>query len=140
MNNVDYIEDISGVETCSLVEKENKGSLPVFGFASSVFAITADGESSQIDSSETDKEVTFLQNLKYWDAETRFSSTNNFDNAYFREIVNMGKDSVPFIVEELKKGPTPLVHALDEIFPDVIKYEGFVSLKDACEKWLSILR
>ena len=140
MDDIGYMESIGGMETCSFVVRENKGSSPVFSFSSSVSAITADGEAGPIDSSGTDKEATFLQNLKYWDVETRFSSANNFDNAYFMEIVNMGTDSVPFIVEELKKGPTPLVHALDLIFPGVIKYEGFVSLKDACEKWLSILR
>ena len=52
----------------------------------------------------------------------------------------MGVNAVPYIVEELEKGPSPLVYALDMIFPGVMKYEGFVSLKEACDKWLSILR
>ena len=68
------------------------------------------------------------------------SSSSNFDNAYFKEIVNMGKKAVPFIYEELKKGPTDLVYALDAIFDYPIKYEGFVPLEKSCEIWLSILR
>ena len=52
----------------------------------------------------------------------------------------MGTEAVPYIIEEMKKGPTPLVHALDLIFPGVVEYDGYVSLKDACDTWLSILQ
>ena len=140
MSNVDYIEKIDEKNSVSLAEREHKGSPAVFLFSSSMSAVMNDGISKKIDSNEIDKAATFFQNFKYWNQETGFLSTNNFDNSYFMEIVNMGVEAVPFIVEELKKGPTPLVHALDKIFPDVIKYDGFVSLKDACNKWLSILQ
>ena len=89
---------------------------------------------------ETDRNAIFVQNLKYWNQETAFLSTNNVDNSYFQSIVNMGVDAVPFILDELKKGPTPLVHALDKIFPGVMKYEGYVSLNDACQRWIEILK
>ncbi len=140
MSNVDYIEKIDEKNSVSLAEREHKGSPAVFLFSSSMSAVMNDGISKKIDSNKIDKAATFFQNFKYWNQETGFLSTNNFDNSYFMEIVNMGVEAVPFIVEELKKGPTPLVHALDKIFPDVIKYDGFVSLKDACNKWLSILQ
>ncbi len=140
MNRVDYIEEIDGVNSLSLAERELKGAPSVFLFSSSVSAINEDGNSTKINLDEIDKSATFLQNLKYWNQETGFLSTNNLDNAYFKQIVDMGVDAVPFILKELRKGPTPLVHALDMIFPDVVKYEGFVSLKDACDKWLSILQ
>ena len=140
MNRVDYIEEIDGVNSLSLAERELKGAPSVFLFSSSVSAINEDGDSTKINLDEIDKSATFLQNFKYWNQETGFLSTNNLDNAYFKQIVDMGVDAVPFILKELRKGPTPLVHALDMIFPDVVKYEGFVSLKDACDKWLSILQ
>lgn len=140
MNRVDYIEEIDGVNSLSLAERELKGAPSVFLFSSSVSAINEDGNSTKINLDEIDKSATFLQNFKYWNQETGFLSTNNLDNAYFKQIVDMGVDAVPFILKELRKGPTPLVHALDMIFPDVVKYEGFVSLKDACDKWLSILQ
>ena len=140
MTNVDYIEDIDAESAMSTMEREHKGSPAVFGFSSSLSATTADGVAKRIDSTEFDKSATFFQNYKYWNQTTCFVSTNNTNNSYFNEIVNMGADAVPFIIEELKKGPTPLVYALDKIFPDVIHYEGFVSLKDACDKWLSILQ
>lgn len=140
MGNMDYIEDYDGMSAVSSIEREYKGSPAIFLFSSSVSAVTKDGVSQKIDSNGIDNAATFSQNLKYWNKETCFISTNNFDNSYFLEIVNMGVEAVPFIIEELKKGPTPLVHALDKIFPNVVKYEGFVSLKDACDKWLSILQ
>lgn len=140
MNNVDYIEEIDEKSSVSLAEREHKGGPAVFLFSSSLSAIAKDGTAQKIDSTGIDKAAIFSQNFKYWNQETCFVSTNNFDNSYFMEIVNMGTEAVPFIVEELKKGPTPLVYALDKIFPDVIKYEGFISLKDACDKWLSILQ
>ena len=140
MNSVDYIEEIDGKNSMSLAERELKASPSVFLFSSSVSATTKDGNSERINLDEIDKSATFLQNFRYWNQETGFLSTNNLDNAYFKQIVDMGVDAVPFIIEELKKGPTPLVHALDMIFPNIIKYEGFVSLKDACDKWLLILQ
>jgi len=140
MNKVDYIEEIDGMNSMSLAERELKGAPSVFLFSSSVSATSNDGNSTKIDLDEIDKSATFSQNFKYWNRETGFLSTNNLDNAYFKQIVDMGIDAVPYIVEELKKGPTPLVHALDMIFPNVVEYDGFVSLKDACDKWLSILQ
>lgn len=88
---------------------------------------------------EADNRVVFYKNLDYWNNEVAFMSTNNFDNSYFGRIVEMGKEAVPFILEELKKHPSPLVHALDLIFPDVVEYDGYVSLEDACRTWISIL-
>lgn len=140
MNEVDYIELMNGETSVSLSEREHKGSPSVFLFSSHLSSVNKDGETEKIDMGEIDKSAMFSQNYKYWNKETGFLSTNNLDNSYFRQIVEMGEDAVPFIVEELKKGPTPLVHALDLIFPDVISYEGFVSLKDACDQWLSILQ
>lgn len=124
----------------SISERELKaGGEPVFAFSSSISFVDNNGKTQNIDMHETDKSAIFVQNFKYWNQETAFLSTNNVDNSYFQGIVNMGVDAVPFILEELKKGSTPLVRALDRIFPGVMKYEGFVSLKDACEKWKAIL-
>lgn len=139
-NNIDYIEEFDVASPLSFAERELKGSREVFQFTSSVSGVTKDGGSHPINTKEIDNAANFIQNFKYWNQETEFLSTNNLDNSYFKEIVNMGIDAVPYIVEELKKGPTQLVHALDLIFPNVVKYEGFVSLKDACDKWLSILQ
>ncbi|MCD8292872.1 MAG: hypothetical protein LUC23_03815 [Prevotellaceae bacterium] len=120
--------------------RESKKENDFFSFSSSISLVNDDGYSKGLDTGSTDKEATFLQNYKYWNQETEFLSTNNFDNSYFKGIVGMGIDAVPFILKEIQKEPSQLVHALDLIFPGVVKYEGFVSLKEACEKWISILK
>ncbi len=121
-------------------DRELKASPAFFMFSSSFSLVDDDGESKPVDTTEIDNNAIFSQNYKYWNQETEFSSTNNLDNSYFKGIVDMGVEAVPYILTELEKGPTPLVYALDLIFPDVMQYNGFVSLKDACDKWLSILR
>lgn len=140
MNKIDYIEEISENNALSFAEREMKGSPASFIFSSSVTGVSKDGETCIIDTADIDNLAIFSQNYKYWNQETGFLSTNNFDNSYFQEIVNMGTEAVPYILAELEKGPSPLVHALDLIFPGVIEYKGFVSLKEACDKWLSILQ
>lgn len=127
-------------DNIAFADRELKCSSVAFSFISSLSTTNKDGTIIKIDSVKTDNAAVFTQNLKYWNMETGFISTNNLDNSYFKEIVNMGVDAVPFIVEELKKGQTSLVHALDMIFPNVVKYDGYVSLKEACDKWLSILQ
>lgn len=140
-NDVDYIEQQSEAkDTLSLSERELKNDNVFFVFSSSLSSVDNDGKRISFDTGETDNAVTFYQNYKYWNQQTQFLSTNNLDNSYFRGIVDMGIDAVPYILKELEKGPTQLVHALDLIFPGVMMYEGYVTLKDACDKWLSILK
>lgn len=83
--------------------------------------------------------TTFDINKDTWVEQTGFLANNNFDNAYFREIVEMGEEAVPMILEELKKGPTLLVYALDTIYPNTVICEGYVPLKPLCNLWLDIL-
>lgn len=123
-----------------LSERELKAGPISFSFSSSFSLIDNGGEVKELDTKEADNNAIFFQNYKYWNQETGLLSTNNLDNSYFEGIVNMGIDAVPFILEELDKGPSLLVHALNRIFPGVMEYEGFVSLKEACDKWKEILR
>lgn len=128
MSSVDYTEQLDNGTSASFADRElDRGS--GFHFSISVTPVTNDGTAHQVNNAGSDKAVTFFQNLKYWNKETRLMSVNNLDNTYFQAIVAMGVDAVPYILEELEKGPTQLVHALDLIFPGVVKYEGFVSLK-----------
>ncbi|MCQ2219058.1 MAG: hypothetical protein MJZ33_11380 [Paludibacteraceae bacterium] len=81
----------------------------------------------------------FQTNLEAWNRETAFLSVGNFNNKYFEEIVKMQEDAVPYIYEELKKGPTLLVHALDKIYPGTVQCDGYVPLTTICNVWLNIL-
>lgn len=79
------------------------------------------------------------QNYEYWNRNSNFMSSNNFDNADFERIVAMGEDAVPGILEIIQDHPDPIVHALDLIYPDYMSYEGYVSLEDVCKTWITIL-
>lgn len=134
----DFVADIDNSGVMPLHERELKSSdSPTFDFTLS--ASMSDG-GKRIDTTLIDLRTSFEQNLRYWNDQTRFMAANNTQNSYFKAIVDMGKAAVPFIVEELKKKPSFLVYALDEIFPGVMEYEGYVSTEKACEVWLSTLR
>lgn len=83
---------------------------------------------------------TFKTNYEIWNDETNYLSVNNFDNPNFQKIVDMGEDAVPEIYEIIKTSPDPIVYALDKIYPNYVKTEGYVSLKDVCSAWISILQ
>lgn len=115
---------------------ENKN----FCFMSIGASVSSDDQSNQIDMRESENLNNFNLNNQMWNDEKQFDSINNYDSGYFDEIVKMGKDAVPYILSELEKGPSPIVHALDLIFPNKVKYNGFVPLKTACDTWISILK
>lgn len=52
----------------------------------------------------------------------------------------MGLDAVPYILEVIRRRPSFIVRALDEIMPGVVVYDdGYVPVDKACELWISIL-
>ena len=67
-----------------------------------------------LDTEQSEALATFRGNYETWNALNAMSSSSNFDNAYFKEIVNMGKKAVPFIYEELKKIDKTVVFDLFE--------------------------
>ena len=135
------IVDMAVVAKDIFPAREFKGSSePSFDYTSSITMQPKGASLEHVDTSSIDNKTSFENNLRYWNQEIAFSSSNNFDNSYFNRIVEMGREAVPFILEELKKGPTPLVHALDLIFPGTVEYNGYVPLNDVCDTWLSILK
>lgn len=101
---------------------------------------TSDNNTSVVDTKYLENKIRFDENFKYWNYETNSMSINNYDNACFDDIVDMGLDAVPFIKDILERGPHPIVHALDLIMPDVFEYKGYVSLEENCRQWLQLLR
>lgn len=78
-------------------------------------------------------------NIEQWERETALLSANNYNNSHFEAIVKMGAAAVPAIYSILQERPTPLVHALELIYPEKVYYKGFISLKQARKIWLKIL-
>ena len=95
----------------------------------------------KVDVKETTQAFQFSADYDLWKQETSLLSVNNFDNKYFNSIVERGEDSVPYIYEQLKKGSTHLVYALELIFPDRVTYNRqVITLKRARKIWLKILQ
>lgn len=140
MQKPDFIEETSpAVSQTPFIEREHANGEAVFNFSLSGATVSSKGETSRW-SDQASERVNFTQNYRYWTKTSMLDATDNTDNSYYREIVNMGVDAVPFILEELEKGPSQLVYALDDIFPGVMTYDGYVSLEDACKQWISILK
>lgn len=78
-------------------------------------------------------------NYEYWNRNSNYLSSSNYEDADFRKIVEMGEDAVPGILEIIQEHPDPIVHALDLIYPDYMTYEGYVSLEDVCRTWIITL-
>ena len=78
-------------------------------------------------------------NYEYWNHDSNYLSSSNYDDADFRKIVEMGEDAVPGILEIIQEHPDPIVHALDLIYPNYMTYEGYVSLEDVCRTWIITL-
>ena len=100
----------------------------------------SDGDIEKIDTTESSVRCEVGMDIKQWIQQTESLSSNNFNNKYFESIVAKGEEVVPYIYEKLKEGPTHLVHALELIYPEEIKYKGFISLKQARKIWLKILQ
>lgn len=100
----------------------------------------SDQKTELLDTKQSSVYSTFKSNYECWNAENDLSAVSNVNNVYFKEIVNLGLDAVPYIYKELLKGPTDLVYALDAIFGNPIEYKGFMPLKTSCELWISILQ
>lgn len=99
-----------------------------------------DDEVEKIDLSETNQKCTFETENNLWRQDTRFSSVNCFENRHFESILKDGENNLPYIYNELRKGPTKLVHALEILFPEKVTYSGFITLNQARRIWLKILQ
>jgi len=98
-------------------------------------------DSRMLDVSKRELNIQMVRmNYEYWNRNSNFMSSNNYDNADFERIVAMGEDAVPGILEIIQDHPDPIVHALDLIYPGYMSYDGYVSLEDVCNTWIITLR
>lgn len=123
------------VEGESAFEQEKRG----FSFLSFTATLADENHTVALNTEKEKRRMEFETNYSIWNNQTCFLANNNYDNDYFKEIVNMGEEVVPLILKELQKGPTPLVHALNLIYPNMVKYEGYLPLDAICLIWETIL-
>lgn len=102
--------------------------------------ISISRDSQMLEISKREMNIHMVEmNHAYWNRNSNFMSSNNYDNADFERIVAMGEDAVPGILEIIQDHPDPIVHALDLIYPEYMSYEGYVSLEDVCRTWIITL-
>lgn len=86
----------------------------------------------------------FTNHYEAWNEDTMFEN-NPYQivaNTHFNAIVNMGSQVVPYIINEIKKEPSFLYHALELIFnKQIIRTEregGMLSfnVKGNCKAWV----
>ena len=89
---------------------------------------------------EKDDKATFNRLLTEWQNNTRFlsSTTAITSNPSFLQIVNMGGNAVPFIIEEISRKPSNLVWALNAIFHK--KIGKGTTVTEACRLWIAELK
>lgn len=75
--------------------------------------------------------------IKKWRRETLILSdvSKIISNDSFNKIVQLGKTSVPFILEQLKREPSNLVWALNQILGFKVS-SGPISIEDASLAWI----
>lgn len=94
-----------------------------------------------IDSMEENHDrIMFDKYLEEWKRDTRFLSSIKeiTSNPSFIEIVNMGGNAVPFILEEIERKPSNLVWALNAIFHKKIGRGNTIT--EACKLWITELK
>lgn len=79
----------------------------------------------------------FLEYLSKWESETIFLSSVNqiVDQKDFQGIVNLGKNVVPFIVDQLEQKPSCLVWALNYIYNKTISNQT-ITIEEASSRWI----
>lgn len=72
-----------------------------------------------------------------------FLSTGLYDVQEWKNLVEWSKQNtdkaVDGVIEVLRKEPSHVVKLCDELFPDLVKVEGYVSLEFVCNMWLNLL-
>lgn len=85
----------------------------------------------------------YYDNLKKeWLRRTRFISSPKqiVEEKSFQAIVAMGKEAVPYIIEDIRETPSILVWALNLIFKVKISGKKDISIEDACKLWVKALQ
>jgi len=82
----------------------------------------------------------FFKHYHTWHDRYAMKATQKFEgDPDFDALVKMDEAAVPFIYEIIKAHPDPIVHVLDFVYKRTVKYDGFVTLKDICASWVTLL-
>lgn len=78
--------------------------------------------------------------VKSWEKNTIFSSSmlGIIEDENFQEILKMGKDAIPLIINEINQKPSQLVWALNIITDSRLKTKQRLTLTESCKKWVKL--
>lgn len=98
-------------------------------------------ETDKNDSATFITKFKFLYHLNRWESNTMFLSSvyQIIEDEDFKAITSMGKQVVPYILEELEKKPSCLVWALNFIFERKISSSPNLTITEACKLWIKSL-
>lgn len=84
----------------------------------------------------------FNKYFNEWVKKVKYLSSPNqvVEDPNFRSIVEMGSQSVPFIMEQIEKEPSYLVWALNYIYGFKISDNSLTTIPEACKAWLKYLK
>ncbi len=91
--------------------------------------------------SQLSMKAQFEKRVFDWKRNTMFMSFSDqiVNESNFKAIVSMGNDVVPYIIEEIKKEPSPLVWSLNIIFDKTISNNPNTTIEQACKLWVKEL-
>lgn len=80
----------------------------------------------------------FEQKIKAWKNNTMFMSFADqiVNEKNFKEILAMGENVVPLILEEISTKPSPLVWALNIIYNKTVSKDPNTTIEQACKLWV----
>jgi hypothetical protein len=84
----------------------------------------------------------FYNYLSEWENATMFFSNSDqiISEENFKNIVDMGTDAVPLIIDEIDKNPSTLVWALNLIYGEKISDNPHTTIPEACKLWVKKLK
>jgi hypothetical protein len=109
-----------------------------------------ENQHEKLDSIEFNKEMIdqllmkerFQSLLEKWESETIFSSSiyQIIENVHFKQIVQMDKNVIPYIIDEIDKRPSNLVWALNMITGATINTTERITVSEACKTWVKLFK
>ncbi|MEZ4858536.1 MAG: hypothetical protein R2781_06970 [Flavobacteriaceae bacterium] len=77
-----------------------------------------------------------------WERNTKYKSSIAaiIEDDNFQEIINMGEDAIPLIIDEIERKPSVLVWALNIITGKSLTSVGRSTVEDICKRWVKYYR
>lgn len=88
------------------------------------------------------QKIKFEEYYNKWNINTMFYSNPKMiiEDENFQNILNMGEQVIPLIIQKIKTEPSQLVWALNIITKKKISKNSITTIEDACKLWVKLYR